>query len=291
MEPPAPDRSRDRRIEDPTNLWIIHPSARLLLPWFVSRGISANAVSVSGLSLGALAALAYANWNLWPFACIGLLLSIAWLVADGLDGMIARATGTASPLGRYLDGLCDHGVFLSIYVALAASIGTLEAWVLSGCASAVHALQSNLYESERARFHRRCMGIATAPRASGHNAVLRMYDQIPGLVDRLAIRFDVVLGRCPNPVQLGAVYGAYAAKPLRLMSMLSANVRVCAIFIACIAGDPALFWWFVLLPLTMVLAMGLSWHRAVESRLIRDARLAPGTFAVSPLNHSKDLTS
>src|SRR4051812_1460321 len=48
----APDGSRDRRIEDPTNLWIIHPAARALLPWFVSRGISANAVSVAGLCLG-----------------------------------------------------------------------------------------------------------------------------------------------------------------------------------------------------------------------------------------------
>src|SRR3546814_9333837 len=45
-------------------------------------------------------------------ATIGLPLSLFWLVADGLDGMIARATGTPSAAGRVLDGLCDHGVFL-----------------------------------------------------------------------------------------------------------------------------------------------------------------------------------
>src|SRR5206468_7794742 len=128
----APDGSRDRRIEDPTNLWIIHPFSRLLLPWFVARGISANAVSVGGLALGALAALAWSRWYLWPFACAGLLLSMAWLVADGLDGMVARATGTASPLGRFLDGVCDHGVFVLIYIALAVSIGTRDAWILGG---------------------------------------------------------------------------------------------------------------------------------------------------------------
>ena len=145
-----PDRSRDRRIEDPTNLWIIHPAGRLLLPWFVARAISANAVSVVGLFLGVLAALAYANWHSWPFALAGLLLSIGWLIADGLDGMIARATGTASPLGRALDGLCDHGVFILIYVVLALSIGTVEGWVLACAAGAAHALQSNFYEGERA---------------------------------------------------------------------------------------------------------------------------------------------
>ena len=114
MSPLVPDRSRDRRIEDPSNLWIIHPAARALLPWFLVRGISANAVSVGGLCIGALAALAFANWHLWPFAVIRLLLSMAWMVADGLDGMIARTTGTASPVGRFLDGLCDHGVFFLI---------------------------------------------------------------------------------------------------------------------------------------------------------------------------------
>src|SRR4051794_13393739 len=88
MLPRAPDRSRDRRIEDPSNLWIIHPAARALLPWFLARGISANIVSVGGLCLGALAALAFANWRSGPFAGMGLLLSMAWLVADGLDGMI-----------------------------------------------------------------------------------------------------------------------------------------------------------------------------------------------------------
>src|SRR3954451_22222863 len=196
----APDGSRDRRIEDPTNLWIIHPFSRLLLPWFVSRGVSANAVSIGGLALGALAALAYSRWDLWPFACAGLLLSAAWLVADGLDGMIARATGTASPLGRFLDGVCDHVVFVLIYVSLAASIGTREAWILAVCAGALHALQSSLYEGERARFHRRCMGVATTSPAPAANLLVRMYDRLSHPIDSLAFRFDEVLKTEPDPV-------------------------------------------------------------------------------------------
>src|SRR5438105_9806081 len=230
MTPLAPDGSRDRRIEDPTNVWIIHPSSRLLLPWFVSRGISANAVSIGGLALGALAALAYSRWYLWPFACAGLLLSAAWLVADGLDGMVARATGTASPLGRFLDGVCDHGVFVLIYIALAASIGTPGVWILGACAGALHALQSSLYEGERARFHRRCMGVASNAPSAAANLLVRMYDRLSHPVESVAVRFDAVLTTDADPLQLGAAYGAAAAKPLRLMSLLSANVRLYAIF-------------------------------------------------------------
>jgi hypothetical protein len=216
-----------------------------------------------------------------------LLLSIAWLVADGLDGMIARATATASPLGRFLDGVCDHGVFLLIYIALAASIGTLEAWALAACAGVLHALQSNLYESERTRFHRRCIGASTATTAGGRNPLLRMYEHSWRVVDRFAGRLDQVLGRHPNPVQLGAEYAVDAAKPLRLMSVLSANVRVYAIFLACMARNPILFWWFEILPMTAILIIGFYWHRRVESRLVRNI----GFVRDSPLTYSKDVTN
>ena len=278
----APDGSRDRRIEDPTNLWIVHPSSRLLLPWFVSRGISANAVSIGGFVVGALAALAYSRWYLWPFACAGLLLGVAWLVADGLDGMIARATGTASPLGRFLDGLCDHGVFVLIYLALAASIGTRDVWILAACASALHAIQSSVYEGERARFHRRCRGVATTGPGPAANLLVRIYDRVSHVVDPIAVRFDQVLKTSPDPIQLGAAYGASAAGPLRLMSLLSANVRLYALFLACIGGNPRLYWWFEILPLTAILGIGISWHRAVESRLIHNAGSKLATFAQTP---------
>jgi len=275
MTSPPPDGSRDRRIEDPTNLWIIHPAGRALLPWFVARGISANAVSVGGLVLGASAALAYANWQYWPFALLGLFLSVGWLIADGLDGMIARATGTSSALGRALDGVCDHGVFALIYLLLAFSIGTLEIWALAVSAGVLHAVQSSLYEGERARFHRRCKGIATPQAAPSRNALVRFYDSVAGSVDRIAFVFDAALQRAPDPVALGRAYGAQAAKPMRLMWLLSANVRVYAVFIACLLGNPRYFFWFELIPLTAILVIGLTWHRTVESRLLRNAAAAP----------------
>lgn len=231
-------------------------------------------VSVAGLLLGLFAALCYANWHSWPFAVLGLVLSIGWLIADGLDGMIARATGTASPLGRALDGLCDHGVFALIYTALALSIGTLEGWVLAFAAAAAHAVQSNLYESERARYHRRCKGIAVAAPVPSRNPLVRLYDRVAGTLDRFAWRFDDALGRERDPERLAHDYGDQAARPMRLMALLTANVRVYAIFLACLSGNPRLFWWFEIVPLTIVLVIGLVWHRAVEARLIRSTGAA-----------------
>lgn len=282
MTAPPPDRSRDRRIEDPTNLWIIHPAGRALLPWFLARGISANAVSLGGLALGTCAALSYSQWHAWPFALLGLLLSVGWLIADGLDGMIARATGTASALGRALDGLCDHGVFALLYIVLAVSVGTTEGWILAWAAGIAHAVQSNLYESERARFHRRCKGLAAAPApAPSSNPLVRLYDHAAGMLDRFAQRFDDALARQGDSARLAGTYGNQATGPMRLLSLLTANVRISALFLACLAGNPELFWWFELVPLTAILVIGLVWHRAVEGRLVQGLGTQPGQSAPS----------
>jgi hypothetical protein len=237
-----------------------------LLPFALKLRVPANAVSVAGFVFGALAAAAYFRWE--RLATAGFLLALLWLIADGLDGMIARATGTASPLGRFLDGLCDHAVFILLYVALATSLGTGEAWALALSAGAVHAVQSTLYEGERMRFHRRVLGDPGEPPSPSANPLVRAYDRIAGSLDRWSAPFDRALAAAPDRQALGTAYGAAAAPALRLMALLSNNMRVLLIWAACLAGNPRLYWWTELGPLTLVAAAGMLWHRRVERRLL-----------------------
>lgn len=267
------DQSRDRRIEDPTNLWLIHPLSHALLPWAIRARVSANAVSLAGLVLGACAALAFARWELTSFEHLGLLLAVGWLVADGLDGMVARTTGTASPIGRMLDGLCDHGVFALIYVSLALAIGTVEGWALAISAGLAHALQSNLLEAERARFHRRAKGDPgdlSPPRT--RMPLERLYDAITAGFDRAAARFDRALAASPDPRAFGRRYADRAAPALRLLALGSANMRILTLWIACSFGDPTLFWWFELGPLTLIAVLGVLLHRRAEAASIQESK-------------------
>ena len=64
-------------------------------------------------------------------------------------------------------------------------------------------------------------------------------------------------------------YAEAAVPPMHLMSLLSANVRVYAIFAACLLGNPKLFWWFEIILLTSILIIGFVWHRSVETRILR----------------------
>ncbi|WP_332788604.1 CDP-alcohol phosphatidyltransferase family protein [Sphingomonas sp. GB1N7] len=241
----------------------------MLLPLALKAGISANAVSCAGLLLGIGAAFAYAHWTN-PFAvAIGLLLSIGWLIADGLDGMVARATRTASAFGRLLDGIVDHGVFILIYVVIATSIGTLEGWVLAVTAGAAHIGQASLFEGERARFHRRAKGDwGTTPPARTGGLLEKLYDDISRGVDRAADPFDRALRDSRDPQRFGREYAARAVAPMKVMALESANMRVLAIFIACMAGNPRLFWWFEIVPLTLLIIATLVWHRRVEAALL-----------------------
>jgi CDP-diacylglycerol--serine O-phosphatidyltransferase len=266
-----PDGSRDRRTEDPTNLWFVHLTGRLLLPLALRWRISANGLSLAGLALGTAAALAYTQWPDWKMATLGFALCAAWLIADGMDGMVARATGTTSAIGRFLDGVCDHSVFILLYVALAWSIGTPGAWALAAAAGVAHAAQATLYEGERTRFHRRVRGDAGLDRPPPpRNRVVRAYDAIAGSLDRMADPYDRLLGKVDDPKRLGEEYGHRAAPTLRLMALLSNNVRVIAIYVACLAGDPRLFWWLELGPLSAIAATGIWRHRRIETRLVRE---------------------
>lgn len=266
------DSSRDPRIEDPSNLWIIHPLGRALLPIALRMHLSANLVSGVGLLIGGAAAAAYWNWADWRYATLGFVLCIAWLIADGLDGMVARATGTASAFGRVMDGICDHGVFVLLYLALASALGTASAWLLAITAGIAHAIQSNLYEAERRRFHCRRRGEQVrAPSAASPNPLVRIYDAIGALLDAAAAKFDRALAQSRDPAALGAAYARRAVPAFATLRWLSANTRVIMIYAACLVGDPELFWWFEILLLSGIAAAGITRHRRVEANLVAEA--------------------
>jgi hypothetical protein len=71
----------------------------------------------------------------------------------------------------------------------------------------------------------------------------------------------------PDKLALGRAYGDAAAPAMKAMSLLSANVRLLLIALACLAGSPELFWLAEILLLTAIAAVTLGWHRRIEKRL------------------------
>lgn len=247
---------RPIEIEPLSNRLVVHRLSAALLPRAIARRVHPNIATSLGLLFGLAAAAAYTHWTDWRFATLGFLLMVGWHVMDGLDGQLARATGTSSDLGRLLDGVADYSTFVAVYLALALTHpqGGL-AIALAAAAGVAHALQAQFYEGERATYVRRCSGSFRAiPRPEAGGIFERFYNRCEALLGNRTRPFDSRLEQA-SPAQRAALIAAWqprAARTLRGMAPLSANGRTIAIWLAALAGEPMLFWLWELVGLTLV---------------------------------------
>jgi hypothetical protein len=107
---------------------------------------------------------------------------------------------------------------------------------------------------------------------AGRNPLVRLYDAVAGALDRVSAPFDRTLADSDDPPALARVYGRRAAGPMRLMALLSNNMRLVAIYLACLAHDPRLFWWLELIPLSLLALAGVWGHRRCEAALTGGSR-------------------
>ena len=80
--------------------WVAQPIGRALM----RLRVSANAITLASVPLSALGALAFAGAHYG----LGALLASVAFACDALDGLVARAAGTASEGGEILDVVCDR---------------------------------------------------------------------------------------------------------------------------------------------------------------------------------------
>ncbi|PZN96334.1 MAG: CDP-diacylglycerol--serine O-phosphatidyltransferase [Alphaproteobacteria bacterium] len=258
--------ARPAVIEDPTNLWVVHPLADQLLPLALRLGIHPNTVSFTGMGFGAAAGWCYWHWQQPLYVVAGFLLMVGWHIMDGLDGKLARASGKTSPLGRVIDGLCDYLAFVFVLLPIALSFADWP-WVLALAlvSGACHAVQSAWYEGEREAWKRRARGVfCTEARPPSGMGIEGLYNRVEQKLGSGAREVDVTLAADPG---LLPRYLAETAPLVRRLCVLSANNRTIAIALACLAGNPLLYWYWEIAVLTL-LALALAWQlRRCESAL------------------------
>ncbi|WP_086608741.1 CDP-alcohol phosphatidyltransferase family protein [Erythrobacter donghaensis] len=90
---------------------MIDPPLNRAGAWLARVGVTANALTFTGLALGLAGAAAIAFGHIgW-----GLALIVANRLLDGLDGAVARARGP-SDLGGYFDIVADFAFYVSVPV-------------------------------------------------------------------------------------------------------------------------------------------------------------------------------
>lgn len=250
---------RTYEIEDPTNLYFIHPISARLVPVFAKYGIKPNTVSFIGMGCGILAGISYHFYNAHWAAILGFVLMLAWHVMDGADGQLARLTKNYSELGKVLDGICDYVTFTAVYVGLALAMSRHMggwAWVLVACSGIAHAVQSAAYEMQRQDYNFLGWGRESSalPRLDAkpkgiagwlHQLYARVQLWASGGAVEFHEEFATMLAAKPKrAAALRAAYREYFAPVIRRWGILCANYRTLGLFIAALIKLPVLYFVF-----------------------------------------------
>jgi len=110
---PEPQASDMDVIERPAGLYRVKPEAqRLLRPIvgaLVSRGVSADGVTLAAIPVAAFGGLCLALSDTWPVLLLAVpVLAALRLVLNLLDGQVARQTGTTHAMGEVLNEIGDR---------------------------------------------------------------------------------------------------------------------------------------------------------------------------------------
>lgn len=276
---------RPNSIEEASNRFIVHPLSALVAKLAIRLKISANIVSFIGLAAGWLAAYFYFKQSELIFVALGFLSMFAWHVFDGADGRVARATGTSSPFGRIIDGICDHLVFGAVYIAFVLYLlktGSSNAvWVLAIGAAISHAVQAAGYEERRQKYQRRSKGISRDQVTDDLLSVDGKKSFLAGIYD--AAQRLVSGGGSVLDTKLQNLRSAGVSEPriqttinktskiVKAWSLLNANNRTIMIAVFAALQRPALYFIYEIIVLNIVLIGLIVYEKSAETQIAAEA--------------------
>ena len=134
-----------RELEGIVDLYFYRKIGFLLAQFFAGLKMRPTAVTLLGGVFGIAAGHLYYYRDL-RVNMLGMVLHVIANALDNADGQLARLLNQQSRIGRLLDGVVDHVIWLSIYFHLAlryvAHGGSSWIWLLAAMAALSHALQA-----------------------------------------------------------------------------------------------------------------------------------------------------
>ena len=268
--PAAPRTGKPREAQGWSNAVLFHPPARRLAAWLAATPVTPNMVSVFGAVMVVAAGMLYALVGTMAAILAGFAIHLAWHVVDGADGDLARMTGRASPVGEIVDGLCDYGGHVVLYVLLAVSLMPLlgwGAWALAVAAGASRIVQSIYAESQRRTYLWWAYGVPWLRNGGGPRTGL------PGLY----LRASALLTAGTQAVEPFAADADPRLPPLARMEgrrtlplqvLLGANGRTVLLGLAMLAGSPAWFFLAEASVLNLLLVVSILQQRQASTRIV-----------------------
>jgi archaetidylinositol phosphate synthase len=239
---------KDRPSRELVVAFVFRPLARALVQLLLPLRVPPPAVVLANATAGIAAAVAVASGEL----VLAALLLQAKTLLDNADGLLARASGRVTRLGRYLDTEADLVVNVAIFAAIGHVLGS--PWLaLVGFLGTTVLLSVGFNYAD---LHREAHGHATAQPDATDTAAGRALEAVYAVVyapqDRLVRavsdrRLELVLGGVTDPGRRRLATLAYHD---RLTSLFLANAglstQLVVLGVCLAAGAPSVYPWLVL---------------------------------------------
>lgn len=271
---------KPRELQGFLNRTLYHPAARRLARALAATPITPNMVSVFGAMMVVATGILYARIGTPAAIAAGFALHLLWHVVDGADGDLARLTGRASPSGEVVDGLCDYGGHIVLYLLLGALLDdTLGAfaWVLAVGAGGSRIIQSVFAESSRRSYQWWAYGVPwlqhnrSAPTGVG-GALGKAYLGVSHVLTGATAKVNaIVAGAEVDPAErqrIARLAREVGPSFLFLPGVLGANPRTIILGLSMIAGSPMWFFLVELTILNVVLVAAILRQRVQCRRLV-----------------------
>jgi phosphatidylglycerophosphate synthase len=274
---------KPRELQGFLNRTLYHPAARRLAALLAPTPVTPNMVSVAGAAMVVAAGVLYTIVGGALGVALGFALHLGWHVVDGADGDLARMTGRASPIGEVVDGLCDYGGHLVLYLLL----GTLlddtlgwAAWALAVGAGASRIVQSVFAESSRRTYQWWAYGVSWLGQnqagqgvaGGGIGAAGRLYVWISEAITGPTQRVNALVASAEHdPIErrrIALLAREAGRSTLPLQQALGANPRTIILGVSMIAGGPLWFFLVEIVVLNLVLATAIVQQAASCRRLV-----------------------
>ncbi len=108
---------KDKDVEEFIDIHFFRPFGYLLALLARSLKLTPNTVTILGMITGVISGHLF-YYSSMTINIIGIFAKIFSNALDSADGQLARMTHSESQMGRILDGISSHVIFLSIYVHL-----------------------------------------------------------------------------------------------------------------------------------------------------------------------------
>ncbi len=231
--------------------WIFRPLAGLVVAVLLPVRVPPVAVVLANAVAGLAAAAAVARGQLVAAA---LLLQLK-TVLDNADGLLARRSGRASALGRYLDTEIDLVVNVAVFAALARETSS-PLLALASFFALTLVLSADFNEDV---LHRRARGetVVTDPPAAGEGALARGLSRIYGFLfapqDRALQSFAqkrlarILVGVSDAGDRQRATLAYHDGGTSTILANLGLSTQLAVLGVCLVLGAPVVYLWLVLL--------------------------------------------